>query len=70
MNSRSDLLAEAKEELAIRKRAYPKWVADGRMSQTKADLKIQRMQGIVETLDMLVGFEAISAEMIRKAESQ
>ena len=70
MNSRSDLLAEAKEELAIRKRAYPKWVADGRMNQAKADLKIQRMQKIVETLEMLVGFESTSAEMIRKAESQ
>lgn len=59
MNSRSDLLAEAKEELAIRKRAYPKWVADGRMTQAKADLKIQRMQGIVETLEMLVAFEDV-----------
>lgn len=70
MNSRSDLLAEAKEELAIRKRAYPKWVADGRMTQEKADRKIQRMQEIVETLDMLVQLEAVSEDMIRKAESQ
>lgn len=37
---------EAKREVAMRKRVYPRWVADGRMKQDHADRQIEIMQEI------------------------
>lgn len=38
----------AKRELSMRKRVYPRWVSEGRMSQEKADQEIACMAAIVE----------------------
>lgn len=40
-------------ELALRERVYPKRVADGRMTQEKADLEITLMKGCVEIFTKL-----------------
>jgi hypothetical protein len=40
----------AERELGKRKQFYPKWVAEGRMNQLKADREIAAMSAIVETL--------------------
>lgn len=40
----------AERELGYRRRVYPRWVSDGRMTQAKADLEIARMEAIVKTL--------------------
>jgi hypothetical protein len=40
----------AEREVEKRKRFYPKWVAEGRMPQLKADREIAAMEAIVETL--------------------
>lgn len=60
----TEQLAEARAELAIRHRAYPKWVQDGRMNQTTADRKLACMAAIVATLDKLVGLEETSKAML------
>jgi hypothetical protein len=44
----SDKYACAKRELAMRQRVYPRWVEQGRMTQTKADAEIACMSAIVE----------------------
>jgi len=40
----------AEREVEKRKRFYPKWVAEGRMPQLKADREIAAMEAIVQTL--------------------
>ena len=36
----------AEREVKMRKKVYPRWVADGRMSEGKAALEIQIMEAI------------------------
>ena len=49
-----DLLACAARELKMRRNAYPKWVAAGRMQQAKADHEIACMAAIVAMLQAAV----------------
>lgn len=37
-------------EVALRKAAYPRWVASGRMKQAAADREIAAMEAVLETL--------------------
>lgn len=37
-------------ELGFRRRVYPRWTADGRMSQAKADEEIVVMEAVLATL--------------------
>ena len=41
-----DKADEAKREVAMRRRVYPRWVQDGRMKQADADRKIAVMEAI------------------------
>jgi hypothetical protein len=50
----AEQLACAKRELTMRERVYPRWVANGKMSQAKADHETQAMRAIIATLDGLV----------------
>lgn len=43
----------AKRELDKRKNFYPKWVAQGKMTQEKADFEIQSMQEILDYFEYL-----------------
>jgi hypothetical protein len=43
----------AQRELAMRKRLYPRWVAEGRMDQAKAAHEIEGMTAIVNTLQTM-----------------
>jgi hypothetical protein len=43
-------LNELERELGMRRRNYPKWVADGRMKQEQADRQIRLMEGAKETV--------------------
>jgi hypothetical protein len=47
------MIACAERELAMRKKAYPRWVNDGRMTQAKADAEIALMGEIAATLKAL-----------------
>jgi hypothetical protein len=48
--SMDDMIGCAKRELALRKRAYPKWVDDGRMTEKKAEDEIAFMSAILDHL--------------------
>jgi hypothetical protein len=37
-------------EIALRQRLYPRWVAEGRMTQVDANGQIARMQAVLDTL--------------------
>lgn len=45
-----DLAKEADRELEMRRKLYPKWVADGRMSQDIATRRINLMAAIADRL--------------------
>lgn len=44
-----------RRELAMRQRAYPKWVDGGRMKQPEADKELAVMQAVHDTLMSLKG---------------
>jgi hypothetical protein len=37
-------------EIALRERAYPRWVKNGRMSAIEADRELARMRAVLDTL--------------------
>ena len=49
--SLADQIKAVKREIALRKSAYPKWVANGRMKQDVADREIAVMEAVLETLE-------------------
>lgn len=50
-------LACAKRELALRRRVYPRLIAQGRMHETEASLEYDKMAAIVRTLQRLYDAE-------------
>jgi len=54
MISLADQIAEAKRELALRKRCYPQWVQSGRLDATKAQHQLVCMEAIVDTLERVL----------------
>mgnify|MGYP000651598192 CR=1 FL=1 len=42
-----------KREIAMRQRAYPRWVVAGRLTQAKADTEIAVMQAVLATLERI-----------------
>lgn len=52
-HSFADQLECARRELRMRERAYPRWIASGKMTQKKADLEISLQVAIIETLEKL-----------------
>jgi hypothetical protein len=49
-----DLQIEAvKREIGMRKRVYPNWVANRKLTQVKADYEIAAMAAVLETLETL-----------------
>ena len=57
----NDLRDCCKRELALRERVYPKWVAKGSMSETKAAREIELMRRIVDFLTHCV-FKAVTRQ--------
>lgn len=49
----ADQIACVERELAMRRRVYPGWVANGRMQIVTAELEITRMVAVLETLRQL-----------------
>lgn len=48
--SLEDQIACVERELAFRARVYPRWVADRKLLQATADLEMERMRAVLETL--------------------
>lgn len=46
----TEQIACVEREIAMRKRVYPRWVADERMTQAKADHEIRAMEAVLETV--------------------
>lgn len=46
----ADEIACVRRELAMRERAYPKWVSGGRMKQAEADRELRRMRAVLKRL--------------------
>ena len=53
----------ARRELALRRSAYPGWIAKGKMTPAQADAEINAMAAIVETLEKLKLLEEVSEEL-------
>ena len=48
--TRGEMLAESEREVALRKRVYPRWVADKKLTQAKADRQIAVMEAVAKLL--------------------
>lgn len=46
-----------RREIDYRKRLYPKWVAEGRMTQQEANYQIELMEYVLNTLNAVLEFE-------------
>jgi hypothetical protein len=53
--SLSQQIEEVKREIAMRKRVYPSFVIRHKMTQTKAEFHISRMEAVLDTLERLAG---------------
>lgn len=53
----SEQIKGVRREIDYRKRLYPKWVADGRMTQKEADYQIELMEYVVNTLQAVLDFQ-------------
>jgi hypothetical protein len=47
---RAEQIAEISREIAVRKRVYPTWVKDGRLTQERADRQIALLEAVVISL--------------------
>jgi len=43
-------IAEARRELALRRKCYPQWIQSGKLDMTTAHYQLQAMEAIVKTL--------------------
>ena len=46
-----------RREIDYRKRLYPKWVSNGRMTQKEANYQIELMEYVVNTLQAVLEFQ-------------
>ena len=53
MISLADQIAEARREVALRKRLYPGWVKRGTLTEGEATYYLKAMEAIVQTLIQL-----------------
>ena len=53
----SEQIKGVRREIDYRKRLYPKWVSDGRMTQKEADYQIELMEYVVNTLQAVLDFQ-------------
>lgn len=52
--SLTDQLAEVQREIGMRRKAYPRWISLGRLTQERADRGIAAMEAVRDTLAGLV----------------
>ncbi len=46
-------VAEVRREVGLRRRVYPRWVSQGKMTQVEADRRIEAMEAVQKTLENL-----------------
>ena len=57
-------------EIGMRKNVYPRWVANGKMTQAKADHEIAAMEATLETLKQFGELEERLREIKSNAEDR
>lgn len=50
-----EMVTEIEREIAMRERVYPRWIADGKLKQAKADRQIAILRAAVARLRELGG---------------
>jgi len=55
----ADKLAAVRREIAMRRRVYPRWVENKRMTQSKADEEIAVMEAIAADIERQVEWERL-----------
>jgi hypothetical protein len=58
----SDQIAELKRERKQRKRVYPRFITDGKLTRDAADQQMARLDAAIATLERTEGGDAMSAE--------
>lgn len=56
--------AACEREVRMRRRVYPRWVGDGRLTQAKADAEIAAMEAAAATLRGLADAEAAKGRLL------
>lgn len=57
----SDQIDAVKREIGLRKRLYPRWVLDRKMTQAAADRELANMEAVLATLEGLAPAAAAPA---------
>lgn len=52
-------IAAVRREIGMRERAYPRWVAAGKMTQAKANDETAAMKAVLETLERVAATERL-----------
>lgn len=50
----TDMLNEINREIRLRQRVYPRWIADGKLSQSRADSQIAVMNAIADIIELAI----------------
>jgi hypothetical protein len=58
-----DQIREIERELAVRRKVFPNWIRDRKISQAEADRRIATLEAVLTTLKKLWELEEISMEM-------
>ena len=60
-------IACVKREVSMRRRVYPRWVENGKMTQRESDRQLEAMEAVQATLQALQDAAALMVEKERKA---
>lgn len=66
MKTIEEQISCAARELAVRRGIYPKWVAQNKMTQQKADHEIECMEEILKTLNYRKDLLETGNDMVRR----
>ncbi len=57
-------LAAVEREVRMRENVYPRWVAAGRMTQSRADAELAAMRAVRDTLQSLAPAQPRQADLV------
>jgi len=61
----ADQLAAVNREIGLRRRVYPGWVRQKKMTEGQANAEIAAMEAVAETLRALSGCEPAQKDLLR-----
>ena len=63
----NDLVKEARRELGLRERIYPKWIEQERLDAETAYLRIALQRSIVKALERIAGSKSGPVALLRRS---